>query len=900
MLRIREIANAGAAKDYYRQSDYYLEVPGDWLGRGAERLGLTGRARQEDFEALCDNLNPAAGGNLTAKTVDGRRVGWDFNFNSSKSVGIALELTGDMGILKAHRDAVEYAMAHVEDDMLTRVRAKGKDEDRLTGNIVAMRVTHRTTRPNEDDKTPDMELHDHVVVFNATFDDAEDKWKAAQIGQIKHDAPYYEAIYHNRLAANLRGLGYGIRRKGTGFEIAGISDELIGKYSRRKAAIEKKAAELGIHDAEAKARLGATTRLGKIGSRIEELTAYWDSKLTRQERRQLKRLKGQPSYQGDTAGAVEYAIGHLFERQSVVDVRRLYETAIRHGIGFVEPDGVAAEAQRQGLLVRCSLATTQRVLDQEEQLISFARLGRGTYRPLGAGASVPETGLSAQQKAIVRHIWESPDRVIMIEGDAGTGKTEAMKVTIPGIDKPGVFLAPSASASRGTLREKGFRNADTIARFLVDEKFRQQARDGYIYIDEAPLAGIRQMAEVFDKAAELDARVILQGDRKQHSSVDRGSTFHVLETFAGLPVARLAEIRRQKNQGYRQAVAAIAKGDILGGYDRLDKLGWIEQTPVFDHNKPLVDAYMAAIRDKASVLVVAPTHKEGDEITLALRKRLKEAGIVGVEERTFHTLKPLGWTEAERGDLARYEGNEVIQFVRNSGSHRAGQRVESAEFRPDQLSPEHFAVYAPDEIALAKGDAIRITANGRDKSGKHRLNNGTIYEVAGFTKSGDITLSNGWTIGADFGHFTHGRVVTSHASQGSTVDRVLIGMGSESRTAISAEQFYVSVSRGRQEARIFTNVSPSLLREAIQRGVSRMSATEFMQGRKPERQPAPEPTRLHLPPPKRGDAPPGQRERSSRMRQFVQRVQNAYRQLRMKARPVARHAVRQRETTYER
>ena len=387
---------------------------------------------------------------------------------------------------------------------------------------------------------------------------------------------------------------------------------------------------------------------------------------------------------------MKYAIGHMFERQSVVDARRFYETAIRHGIGSVEPKEVEAEAARQGLLVKGGLATTQQVLDQEEQLVSFARLGRGTCAPLGAGASMPEGGLSAEQKTIVRHIWESPDRVIMIEGDAGTGKTDAMKVTIPGIDKPGVFLAPSAAASRGTLREKGFTNADTIARFLVDEKLQQQAKDGYIYIDEAPLAGIRQMAEVFGKAQELNARVILQGDRKQHASVDRGSTFHVLETFAGLPVARLKEIWRQKNQGYKQAVAAIAKGDMVGGYDMLDTLGWIEQTPVFNHNRPLVDAYLQAIKDKASVLVVAPTHKEGDEITQAIRKRLKEEGIVGKEERPFPILKPLGWTQAERGDLERYEGSEVIQFVRNSGQYRAGQRIAGSGVSPGSAQAGAF------------------------------------------------------------------------------------------------------------------------------------------------------------------------------------------------------------------
>ena len=74
----------------------------------------------------------------------------------------------------------------------------------------------------------------------------------------------------------------------------------------------------------------------------------------------------------------------------------------------------------------------------------------------------------------------------MVEGDAGTGKTHTMRRTIPGIDRPGVFLAPSASASRGTLRDQGFPNADTIARVNCDAGFREQARNGYVYIDERP------------------------------------------------------------------------------------------------------------------------------------------------------------------------------------------------------------------------------------------------------------------------------------------------------------------------------------------------------------------------------------------------------------------------------
>ena len=242
-------------------------------------LGLQGEARKEDFFALCDNLDPRTGLPLTTYTRDGRRVGIDLNFNTTKSVGIVRELAGennqgDDRVEKAHREAVAYAMRYVEADMRGRVRVGGKNEDRVTGNMVAMRVTHRDTRINGEDGMPDMSLHDHVVVFNATYDAVEQKWKAAQMGQIKHDAPYYEAIYHNRLASNLRDLGYGIRRKGKAFEIA----ESPTHWSRSSPAAghtSKVAEKLGITSAAGRDTLGATTRLGKDKGSGRRPEGYW-------------------------------------------------------------------------------------------------------------------------------------------------------------------------------------------------------------------------------------------------------------------------------------------------------------------------------------------------------------------------------------------------------------------------------------------------------------------------------------------------------------------------------------------------------------------------------------------------------------------------------------------------
>jgi hypothetical protein len=111
---------------------------------------------------------------------------------------------------------------------------------------------------------------------------------------------------------------------------------------------------------------------------------------------------------------------------------------------------------------------------------------------------------------------------------------------------------------------------------------------------------------------------------------------------------------------------------------------------------------------------------------------------------------------------------------------------------------------------------------------KFRVNNGALQEVAGFTRSGGIKLANGAVLPKDYGGIAHGYVVTSHASQGKTVDVSLVALGRESSAAASREQAYVSFSRGREALRIYTDDKAAMM-DAIRSSSARMSATELMQ-----------------------------------------------------------------------
>lgn len=845
MLRITQNNSPDRAKSYYSTSDYYSEgqeLVGAWKGKGAARLGLTGNVGREDWDALCENRHPLSGEALTPRTKRERRVGYDFNFHVPKSVSILYGLTRDERILDAFRESVEATMEDIEAEMQTRVRAGGRNEDRTTGNMVWGEFVHFTARPVEG--VPDPHLHAHCFVFNTTWDDHESRWKAGQFAALKRDAPFFEAVFHARLARRLEELGLPTQRTKQGWELAGVPQSAIEKFSRRTALIEEMAREKGVTDPQAKGELGAKTREKKQKDlTLDELLGEWMSRMTADEQAALEGVKsrlGMESLPEDGRAAREaalHAVGHCFERSAVVPERKLLTEAMKRAVGKASPEAVTRSLAAEHLVVAerkgRRLATTRSVLEEETRMLAFARNGRGTCRPLGAaGYALKRDWLNADQRRAVRHVLDSNDRVILVRGAAGTGKTTMMKEAVEGIEAGGkrvLVFAPSADASRGVLREvEGFADADTVARLLVDERLQAQVAGQVIWIDEAGLLGSRMMGRVFDLADRLHARVILSGDRRQHGSVERGAALRLLEEEAGLVPSEIREIQRQRGD-YREAVRALSEGRTEDGFRELDRLGWIREVGETERYKALAEDYVATVEEGKTALVVSPTHLEGEWITDEIRGRLKHSGRLGEGERIFPALESANLTEAEKADPLNYAPGDVLVYHQNAKGHRKGERV----FVGDEPLPldqaDRFQLYRPSVLPIAPGDVLRITRNGTTADGRHRLNNGALYVVRGFDAGGNIVLANGWTVSKDYGHLAHGYVVTSHASQGKTVDRVFIGQSSDSLPASSREQFYVSVSRGRESATVYTDDKEALL-DAVSRSDDRLTATEFVAG----------------------------------------------------------------------
>jgi len=362
-----------------------------------------------------------------------------------------------------------------------------------------------------------------------------------------------------------------------------------------------------------------------------------------------------------------------------------------------------------------------------------------------------------------------------------------------------------------------------------------------IWIDEAGLLSVRTLARVADLAQKQNCRLILSGDTAQHRAVERGDALRLLEQHAHLQAAQLTEIRRQKANEHKAVVADLRSGDLENAFNRLNRLGMLREMDAEDRHEALAKDYVAAVKKGKSALVISPTHAEGERVTREIRAKLKTAKKLCADEYEFVQLKNLQWTEAQRADARNYQAGQVVQFHQNIAGFRRGERVTVKAHDAGNVMVERqnggtaslpldmaarFQVYESRQIALAAGDWLRITQNGFTKD-KHRLNNGDLKQVKGFTADGDIRLTNAWVIPKDYGNLSHGYCLTSYSSQSKSLDCVFVAESSESFRAADREQFYVSASRFKEALQIFTDDKRQLL-EAVRKSSHRPSATDLV------------------------------------------------------------------------
>ena len=563
------------------------------------------------------------------------------------------------------------------------------------------------------------------------------------------------------------------------------------------------------------------------------------------------------------AEAVAWAMAHLSEREAVFARADLFAAALAHAPGKVtmaEAEREVAALEKAGALhavdipgAEDSLATAKTVAEERETVASMhAGQGRGSapMRSWTVQGHLNKGPLTAGQKGAVKLILSAKNRVVGVQGYAGTGKTTMLDRARVLAEKKGwrmVGLAPSASAVQTLASEAGI-ESETLQRFLarnagvaegrLTRKGAKEMRAAFaktiLVVDEGSLASTVQARDLLRIANEVRIpRVVLVGDAKQLDAVDAGKPFAQLQA-AGMQTAVMDEIMRQRDPALKEAVEASLAGEIGKAFDKLGS-NVAEVKP--DNIAGAVAARWLALSPDAreNTGVMAPSHELRQAINGHIRERLAREGRIHGPAMQSQRLVSRGYTNAEKALAANYAVGDVVAFHRpykrigvEKGDERrvAGVNHKAREvvlegrdggtvaWKPGEIGGRRGGseVYRAEEIELRAGDRIRWT---RNDAGLGLVNSRTAEVLSVGNGRVTLRLEDGRKLelgrnDPQLRHLDHAWASTVHAFQGRTVDNVIAAMEARHPHLTTQKSFYVEISRARDRAELVTDDAAEL------------------------------------------------------------------------------------------
>lgn len=492
MLSVATVRSAGGAASYFAADNYYTreQGQGEWFGKGAEALGLTGKVDPKTFEALLQGRLPD-GSRVGREGI--HRAGIDLTFSMPKSWSLIALVGGDRRIIEAYGEAVKATLAWAEKNAAQARVDTGKGQRLVqTGNLVIGLFEHDTSRAQEP------QSHFHAVVANVT-QLPNGEWRALRNDKLWSLNTLLNTMTMAHFRMGVEALGYriGDRSKHGNFEAAGIARNVVMAFSTRrqqilekvagmasrspeafhaatlmtresKAPVEDRAAlyagwketaaavglDLDAVRAEATARLGMGTGMrGRMAEVVAPIVAkardlangFASSLGLRTDDPYLpKTFPNKTPAEVAAAHAVASAIRHLEQREAGFSVTDVYKAALDFGLPTTIKE-VEQSVERQiakgnlqrGVDERAGMVTTAQALGTERRILAGVDAGRGAVQPVLSADIAAESlqafacarsgyTLNAGQAAAGRMMFASTDRIVAIQGVAGAGKSSVL------------------------------------------------------------------------------------------------------------------------------------------------------------------------------------------------------------------------------------------------------------------------------------------------------------------------------------------------------------------------------------------------------------------------------------------------------------------------------------------
>lgn len=807
-------AMRGGQQSYYlnlAREDYYLnggEPPGLWHGSGAADLGLSGTVDGEALTRLFEGFHPREERALIQNAgSDKHQPGWDMTFSAPKSVSVLwsqASVEARRALQEAHLIAVKAGLDYLEEEIAVTRIGKGGAE-RESARLIVATFEHHTSRAQ------DPQLHTHALVMNVCTD-AEGSTRTLESKSLYQAKMAAGAIYRAELAAQIEtGLGLPVERRGSVFEIPGVSSALIALFSKRRAEIEEALAEKGYTSAAAAAIAALDTRHVKGHVAQEELLGEWQKVGTETEwgpdrAARLLATRQRPDHDvpSEREAALKRAADRATEQQSYFNRRDFTRYLAEEAPGR----GLNAQTVRSGRdtflasspdVVRLGrhkgewVYTTREMMQEEKMLLEAVEQSRRAESPgvsertvAGIIATRPQFG--QEQAAALRHITARGGNIRVVSGMAGTGKTTLLHAArlaweLEGFEVRGAALG--GKAAEGLASGAGI-GSETLKRTLWDirnERLRLHEKS-VLVLDEAGMVGTRMMRELLEAVEKAGARLVLVGDAQQLQPIEAGGPFAEIERRLG--AARLTEIKRQREVWAREAVKDFAGGDAEQG--------------------------LRAFAERGLLTIESDRHSAMESLIAAW----KEQGIRHPEKQLI-----LAGTRREASIL-----NRMAQEERRKAGQIHGEGVAIPESN-DQLY---------------EGDRVVFLAKSR-VYGVENSSQGSVVAADALRRALTVRLDKGELVHFSLDHYADvrpGYALTTHKGQGATTEWgfILAGGALQDR-----ELSYVQVSRSRAETKIFTDAQeagPDLTRLVRQMSQSRRKELAHEVQERPRPRPSPD------------------------------------------------------------
>jgi conjugative relaxase-like TrwC/TraI family protein len=773
----RAASVASGAEDYYAGG---LEAAGRWWGRGSQALGLKGTVGAEELRAVLSGLTPDGRGVLTGSTT--RVPGFDVTFSAPKSVSLMFALgpaSLRSAVLAAHTAAVEDALSYFEAEVA--VARRGHNGVRLVRGrgLLAAIFVHRTSRAG------DPQLHSHVLVVNAVQDET-GRWSALDGRRVYQHARTAGFLYQTRLRAELtRSLGveWTPVRRGVA-DVLGIGRSVLRAFSRRRVEVEEALREAGLTSPAAAETAALRTRRAKDRRlSAERLRPEWVVRAAALgvDEAALERLTGRASTRPLSADLVAAIKRELAGPEGLTQNTATFTRAdALRALCELLPPGTDASVAELDRVVDDFLASrdvvpvlrplgglpsdfrysTVELLRLEQRILDYAASAASPSGPsvtaeACARVLASRPGLSDEQRRMVERLTRGCERLAVVVGKAGTGKTFALDAARAAWESAGIPVTGAAVANRAARElADGAGVPSTSLAWLLARSGRRGLPTGVVVIvDEASMVGTRQLAELVEQVERSAGKLVLVGDDRQLPAVAAGGAFAAL--VARTPTVRLAENHRQVDQWERDALDLLRIGDVdsaLGAYARRGRLT-IGTDPEQTRSTLVADWWKAGGPDGG--VMIAFRRADVRDLNTRARVLMRAAGRIG----------------DARLDVAGRDFAAGDHVVLRRNDRRLG-------------------------VANGEGGVV-VAVDPRRRSATVVMGDRTVTLEARY-----LDAPSGQPL-------THGYAVTGHVAQGVTVPHAFV-LGSE---AAYREWGYVAMSRGRQANHFYVVGRGSLERD---------------------------------------------------------------------------------------